>query len=157
MIAAMAIAAAVYASPGMTYSQASVQTGVSVAAIESANPWPATDIPVGAEIQVPGGVSGTSSPGSGLSSYPSSSPSGSGGGGGSCGSRIRFAENSGSYAWGTGNGGGAYQFTPSTWAAYAPAGAVWGSASPAQQDQAFQNAVSAVGTSPWTPFDGVSC
>src|SRR5215472_13001741 len=103
MIAALAIAAAVYASPGMTYSQASAQTGVSVAAIEADNPWPATDIPVGAEIKVPGGSGGESS--SNLSSYPSpasvpppAQSSGSGGGvGGSFGSCVRFRENSNSY------------------------------------------------------------
>jgi LysM domain len=63
-------------------------------------------------------------------------------------------ENSGSYSWGDGDGGGAYQFEPSTWAEFAPAGAEYGSASPAQQDQAFQNAVAAGDSSAWSSYDG---
>lgn len=56
--AALAIAGSVYASPGMTYSQAAAETGASVAAVEVANPWPATGIPVGVSIRVPGGSGG---------------------------------------------------------------------------------------------------
>jgi hypothetical protein len=40
--------------PGTTYWSVSQETGVSVSAIEAANPWPATGIPVGANIVVPG-------------------------------------------------------------------------------------------------------
>lgn len=74
--------------------------------------------------------------------------------GGSFGACVRLRENSNSYAWGTGNGGGAYQFEPATWAQFAPPGAVWGQASPAQQDQAFMNAVSAGDSSAWSTYDG---
>lgn len=54
MIGAMALAAGVYASPGMTYSQAAEQAGVPVSAVEAANPWPATAIPVGVTIRTGG-------------------------------------------------------------------------------------------------------
>jgi cell wall-associated NlpC family hydrolase len=62
---------------------------------------------------------------------------------------IRTAEEGGSYAWGPGNGGGAYQFEPGTWAKYAPAGAVYGHANQAQQDQAYANALAAGDVSAW--------
>ena len=74
--------------------------------------------------------------------------------GGSFGACVRQRENGNSYAWGTGDGGGAYQFVPSTWAQYAPPGAVYGQASAAQQDQAFSNAVAAGNTGAWSKYDG---
>lgn len=73
---------------------------------------------------------------------PAPQPTTGSGNTGALGACIRNAENGGSYAWGTGNGGGAYQFEPGTWASYAPSGA-WGSASPAQQDAAFLAVVAA--------------
>lgn len=67
---------------------------------------------------------------------------------------IRNAEEGGSYAWGPGNGGGAYQFLRSTWEAYGGAASEYGVAGPAYQDQIFDNAIAAGGASNWTNYDG---
>ncbi len=70
------------------------------------------------------------------------------------GACVRQAENGGSYAWGTGNGGGAYQFLLSTWEAHGGSPADYGSAGPAAQDQVFNNTVAADGDGDWAPYDG---
>jgi Transglycosylase-like domain len=70
------------------------------------------------------------------------------------GNCIRNAEEGGSYAWGPGNGGGAYQFLLSTWENYGGAASEFGVAGPAYQDQIFDNAVNAGGASNWTAYDG---
>jgi hypothetical protein len=67
---------------------------------------------------------------------------------------IRNAEEGGSYAWGPGNGGGAYQFLLSTWERYGGAASEYGVAGPAYQDQIFDNAIAAGGASNWTAYDG---
>lgn len=67
---------------------------------------------------------------------------------------IRNAEEGGSYAWGPGNGGGAYQFLLSTWEKYGGAASEYGAAGPAYQDQVFDNAIAAGGASNWTAYDG---
>jgi hypothetical protein len=67
---------------------------------------------------------------------------------------IRDAEEGGSYAWGPGNGGGAYQFEIGTWENYGGAASEFGVAGPAYQDQIFDNAVAAGGASNWTAYDG---
>jgi hypothetical protein len=67
---------------------------------------------------------------------------------------IRNAEEGGSYAWGPGNGGGAYQFLLSTWEEYGGAASEYGVAGPAYQDQIFNNAIAAGGASNWTAYDG---
>jgi hypothetical protein len=67
---------------------------------------------------------------------------------------IRNAEEGGSYAWGPGNGGGAYQFLLSTWENYGGAASQFGVAGPAYQDQIFNNAIAAGGASNWTAYDG---
>ena len=67
---------------------------------------------------------------------------------------IRNAEEGGSYAWGPGNGGGAYQFLLSTWEKYGGAASEFGVAGPAYQDQIFDNAINAGGASNWTAYDG---
>jgi hypothetical protein len=67
---------------------------------------------------------------------------------------IRNAEEGGSYAWGPGNGGGAYQFLLSTWEKYGGAASEYGVASPSYQDQIFDNAIAAGGASNWTAYDG---
>jgi hypothetical protein len=67
---------------------------------------------------------------------------------------IRNAEEGGSYAWGPGNGGGAYQFLLSTWETYGGAASEFGVAGPAYQDQIFDNAINAGGASNWTAYDG---
>jgi hypothetical protein len=87
---------------------------------------------------------------------PSSAPSGSGGDAASSplGVCIRNAEEGGSYAWGPGNGGGAYQFQLATWETYGGAASEFGVAGPAYQDQIFDNAIAAGGASNWTNYDG---
>jgi len=67
---------------------------------------------------------------------------------------IRDSEEGGSYAWGPGNGGGAYQFLLSTWERYGGAASEYGVAGPAYQDRIFDNAVAAGGASNWTAYDG---
>jgi hypothetical protein len=67
---------------------------------------------------------------------------------------IRNAEEGGSYAWGPGNGGGAYQFVLGTWETYGGAASQYGVAGPAYQDQVFNNAIAAGGASNWTAYDG---
>jgi hypothetical protein len=67
---------------------------------------------------------------------------------------IRNAEEGGSYAWGPGNGGGAYQFVLGTWETYGGAASMYGVAGPAYQDQIFDNAIAAGGASNWTAYDG---
>jgi Transglycosylase-like domain len=67
---------------------------------------------------------------------------------------IRNAEEGGSYAWGPGNGGGAYQFAEGTWEAYGGAASEFGVAGPAYQDQIFDNAIAAGGAGNWTNYDG---
>ena len=67
---------------------------------------------------------------------------------------IRNAEEGGSYAWGPGNGGGAYQFLLGTWERYGGAASEYGVAGPAYQDRIFDNAIAAGGASNWTAYDG---
>jgi hypothetical protein len=67
---------------------------------------------------------------------------------------IRNAEEGGSYAWGPGNGGGAYQFVIGTWEHYGGAASEFGVAGPSYQDQIFDNAIAAGGASNWTAYDG---
>jgi type II secretory pathway pseudopilin PulG len=67
---------------------------------------------------------------------------------------IRDAEEGGSYAWGPGNGGGAYQFALGTWERYGGAASEFGVAGPGYQDQIFDNAIAAGGASNWTDYDG---
>lgn len=70
------------------------------------------------------------------------------------GTCVRNSEEGGSYAWGPGNGGGAYQFLLSTWERYGGAASEYGVAGPAYQDQIFDNAIAAGGASNWTAYDG---
>ncbi len=89
---------------------------------------------------------------------PSAAPTSSGGGGDAASSPlgvcIRNSEEGGSYAWGPGNGGGAYQFLLGTWEKYGGAASEYGVAGPAYQDQIFDNAIAAGGASNWTSYDG---
>ncbi len=93
-------------------------------------------------------------------SATSPSPAASPGSGGSdpahsaLGVCIRNAEEGGSYAWGPGNGGGAYQFQIGTWEKYGGAAGEFGVAGPSYQDQIFDNAINAGGASNWTAYDG---
>jgi hypothetical protein len=89
---------------------------------------------------------------------PSAAPAPSSGGGDAASSPlgicIRNAEEGGSYAWGPGNGGGAYQFLLGTWEKYGGAASEYGVAGPAYQDQIFDNAIAAGGAANWTSYDG---
>jgi hypothetical protein len=89
---------------------------------------------------------------------PSAAPAPSSGGGDAASSPlgicIRNTEEGGSYAWGPGNGGGAYQFLLGTWEKYGGAASEYGVAGPAYQDQIFDNAIAAGGASNWTSYDG---
>ncbi len=89
---------------------------------------------------------------------PSAAPAPSSGGGDAASSPlgicIRNAEEGGSYAWGPGNGGGAYQFLLGTWEKYGGAASQYGVAGPAYQDQIFDNAIAAGGAANWTSYDG---
>ena len=89
---------------------------------------------------------------------PSTAPAPSSGGGDAANSPlgvcIRNSEEGGSYAWGPGNGGGAYQFLLGTWENYGGAASEYGVAGPAYQDQIFDNAIAAGGASNWTSYDG---
>jgi hypothetical protein len=67
---------------------------------------------------------------------------------------VRDTEEGGSYAWGRGNGGGAYQFLLGTWEKYGGAASEYGVAGAAYQNQVFDNAVRAGGASNWTDYDG---
>ena len=49
---------------------------------------------------------------------------------------------------------GLYQFDQSTWTANGGSAADFGNASVAEQNQVFNNAYAASGTSPWAPYDG---
>lgn len=85
----------------------------------------------------------SSSSSSGYTGATSSSP----GGIAAC---IRQAENGGSYQWGTGDGGGAYQFMPSTWSyVNSQDGGNPGNTSPSNQDAAFNWLYAHQGTAPW--------
>src|SRR5262249_40790628 len=89
---------------------------------------------------------------------PSAAPAPSSGGGDAASSPlgicIRNAEEGGSYAWGPGNGGGAYQFLLGTWEKYGGAAHEYGGAGPAYQDQIFDNARAAGGAANWARYDG---
>jgi hypothetical protein len=98
----------------------------------------------------------SASPSPNQSSAPAPPPSSAGGNAAASplGICIRNAEEGGSYAWGPGNGGGAYQFLLSTWEAYGGAASQYGVAGPAYQDQIFNNAIAAGAASQWTNYDG---
>ena len=104
------------------------------------------------EQQTPAPVSTTPPPSAPPSSPPPSS--GTDAAHSALGICIRNAEEGGSYAWGPGNGGGAYQFLLSTWEHYGGAASEFGVAGPAYQDQIFDNAIAAGGASNWTNYDG---
>jgi hypothetical protein len=96
------------------------------------------------------------SPAPSASPSPAPPPSSSGGNAADSplGICIRNAEEGGSYAWGPGNGGGAYQFLLGTWETYGGAASEFGVAGPAYQDQIFDNAIAAGDAPAWTDYDG---
>jgi len=56
--------------------------------------------------------------------------------------------------WNASGHWGLYQFSASTWAAYGGSPGAFGSASAAQQQQVYDNAIAAGGASNWTAYDG---
>jgi hypothetical protein len=96
----------------------------------------------------------TSTPTSTATQTPPPSSGGSDAAQSALGQCIRNAEEGGSYAWGPGNGGGAYQFQLGTWEKYGGAASEYGVADAAYQDQIFDNAIAAGGASNWTDYDG---
>jgi pyruvate/2-oxoglutarate dehydrogenase complex dihydrolipoamide acyltransferase (E2) component len=96
----------------------------------------------------------TAKPTASASPAPSTTSSGTDAAHSALGVCIRNAEEGGSYAWGPGNGGGAYQFVLGTWENYGGAASEFGVAGPAYQDQIFDNAIAAGGASNWTAYDG---
>jgi Transglycosylase-like domain len=98
--------------------------------------------------------SSTPTAGAGSSLAPPPSTGGGDAAHSALGDCIRKAEEGGSYAWGPGNGGGAYQFILGTWEHYGGAASAYGSAGAAYQDQIFDNAIAAGGAGNWTNYDG---
>jgi len=96
----------------------------------------------------------SASPSAGVAASPPVTSGGGDAAHSALGDCIRNAEEGGSYAWGPGNGGGAYQFDESTWENYGGAASEFGAAGAAYQDQIFDNAIAAGGASNWTDYDG---
>jgi hypothetical protein len=68
---------------------------------------------------------------------------------------VGAVENGGDYGRSSNPGHfGRYQFSRPAWATYGGNPDTWGSASPADQDTVFANAVAADGLSNWLPYDG---
>lgn len=68
---------------------------------------------------------------------------------------ISMVEHGGSYSRSSNPSHfGRYQFSPGSWKAHGGNPAHWGSASPAEQDQVFENAMNTGATGEWTPYDG---
>lgn len=85
------------------------------------------------------------------------SASWSGGGypGGSFGACVVARESGGNpNIWNASGHWGLYQFSEATWVAYGGSAADFGSASVAQQNQVFANALAQGGQSNWAPYDG---
>lgn len=156
MIAALALAT-VLVHNGDTYSSISAQTGVSVSQLEASNPYPATDIPVGASISLGGSHSSPES------SYTPTSPShvapvsapttsvsaGHTSGSGYEGCVIEHESGGNPHAVNSSSGaGGLYQFLPSTWASLGYSGSPQ-DAPVSEQNAAFQKLHSEMGSSPW--------
>jgi len=95
--------------------------------------------------------SGTSSVSSGTSSVSSSTPAASTTGASSSFQQCVAWRESGNNP--TASSSGLYGILPSTWASLGYSGTA-GSASVAQQNQAFQQLYAQNGTSPWAPYDG---
>jgi hypothetical protein len=97
--------------------------------------------------------SGTSSVSSGTSSASTSTPAASTGGGSAPSSFQQCVSWRESGNNPTASSSGLYGILPSTWASLGYSGTA-GSASVAQQNQAFQQLYAQDGTSPWAPYDG---
>jgi LysM repeat protein len=169
--------------PGDTLSGIAASAGVSLTKVEAANRWIKNPnlIYVGQVVQVPDGrsgitpeaptyyqapaassapsassstaaSSGTSSESSGTSSVSSGTSATSAGGSASSSFQQCVAwRESGNNP--TASSAGLYGILPSTWASLGLPGTA-GSASVAQQTQAFQQLYAQDGTSPWAPYDG---
>lgn len=168
MIAAIAIAASVHVThAGDTYSSIAQSAGVSVQAVEQANQYAPTEIPIGVSIAIPG--SGTSytvhstpqaaqapmsapvtPPVHHVASQSVSAPSGGHtSGSGYEGCVIQHESGGNPHAVNSSSGaGGLYQFLPSTWQSLGYSGSPQ-NAPVSQQNAAFQKLHSQMGSSPW--------
>lgn len=152
MFAALLLAS-VTAHPGTTYSQVAFDYGVSVAAVEADNPYPARDIPIGATINVPRSYRSGNDYGyrhrSTVVSYSSVIS------GGSFQSCVIQRESGGNPAAvnASSGAGGEYQFLPSTWQALGFSGLPQ-DASLAEQTAAFDKAIAEGHSSWWSNYDG---
>ena len=190
LAAGPALASTYTVQSGDTLSGIAVRSGVSLSAIEAANPQIHNPnlIYVNQQVNVPDGRSGaspisgpaapaptpapatsdeespaTSQPAASEGSAASSSSStssgtassstvtSSGGGAPSSFQQCVAWRESGNNP--TASSAGLYGILPSTWASLGYSGTA-GSASVAQQNQAFQQLYSQYGTSPWAPYDG---
>lgn len=144
--------------PGTTYWSVAQSAGVSVSAVEAANPWPATGIPVGVNIVVPGGGGGEpvhySSPSS--VSYTPSAPtpepthnSVSGGGQFSVPGMPQGLANCIAFRESTDG-----QLSSNVFGIIPASGYNVAGDSVAQQEQVAGQLYAADGTAPWAPSDG---
>jgi LysM repeat protein len=175
LLAALALAT-ILVQPGDTLSGIAASHGVSLAALEGANPQISdfNMIYPGESVHLPGGATGSSAPvqhyrtahtstasavrhtSSATTSYSSPSSTASvtapAGSFQSCviqresGGNAQVMNSSGHY--------GLYQFSASTWAASGGNPADFGHASVSEQNHVFQNAYAQFGTSPWGSYDG---
>lgn len=165
MLHALMLAATVYAHSGDTYASIASEHGVSISSIEADNHYSATEIPVGASINIPGESSGSSSYSAPTSygsvyhsstttpssSTPSSSESSSGhtSSSGYEGCVIQHESTGNPSAVNSSSGaGGLYQFLPSTWHSLGYSGSPQ-DAPVSEQNAAFQKEYSEVGSSAW--------
>jgi LysM repeat protein len=169
--------------PGDTLSGIAASAGVSLTKVEAANLWIKNPnlIYVGQVVRVPDGRSGitpeaptyyqapaaSSAPSASSSTAASSGTSSESSGTSSVSSGTSATSAGGSatssfqqcVAWResgnnpTASSAGLYGILPSTWASLGLSGTA-GSASVAQQTQAFQQLYAQDGTSPWAPYDG---
>ena len=165
-LAGPALASTHTVQPGDTLSGIAAENGVSLASVEAANPQirDFNLIYVGDLVNVPDGQSGESAPApvapsssapadssaaSSASSGTSAAPVSSGGGS-SFQQCVAWRESGNNP---TASSAGLYGILPSTWASLGLSGTA-GSASVAQQNQAFQQLYAQDGTAPWAPYDG---
>ena len=177
MLSALALAA-VLVQPGNTLSQIAANHGVSLAALEAANPQISDYnlIYPGESINLPGGTSdpapGTPAPAQqsapataaqyqqpaqpAASSYssPASTAAVTAPAGSFQSCVIQHESGGDAQVMNSTGHYGLYQFSASTWAASGGNPADFGHASVAEQNQVFQNAYAQYGTSPWGPYDG---
>lgn len=173
MFAALALASTIYVHSGDTYSSLASEYGTSVSALEAANGYSPTDIPVGASLHL--GSSGSSESYSSSytpshssyseptsygsvyhhsSSYSSDSGSSAPSSGHTSASGFEGCviqhESTGNSQVMNGSGHyGLYQFDESTWVSGGGSASDFGHASASEQNSVFQHVYAARGSQPW--------